>query len=46
MNVVRDYVKIHLRLIQIDKLEVVILLMKYLIEYVYKIKQRFKPTWF
>ena len=40
MNNVKDYITIHLLLIQIDVLEVVILLMAYLLEYVFQTKQK------
>ena len=40
MNNVKDYITIHLLLIQIDVLEVVILLMVYLLEYVFQTKQK------
>ena len=36
----KDYVSICFQLIQIDVLEVAILLMNYLIEYVFQIKQK------
>ena len=40
MNNVKDYITLHLLLIQIDVLEVVILLMVYLLEYVFQTKQK------
>ena len=40
MNILKDYGTIHLQLIEIDMLEVVILLMIYLVEYAFQIKQR------
>ena len=40
MNNVKDYINIHLQLIQTDVLEVAILLMVYLLEYVFQTKQK------
>ena len=40
MNMVKDYVNIHLRLIQTDVLKFVIFLMTYLIKYMVKAKQK------
>ena len=40
MNNVKDYITIHLQLIQTDVLEVAILLMVYLLEYVFQTKQK------